>query len=1361
VRRLLCLCGLMMVLVMTSTMVHAAADAPLSGEIPPELGRWRSWVLHGHEEKLCPTAYNDGAVARCQWPSRLEIKATAEGAEFEQRWMMFAAGWVPLPGNAELWPDGVVVDGRPAAVVGREDLPSVRLEPGEHRLKGRFYWSDMPEMMHVPPAVGLLALSVDGRSIADPVMDAKGQLWLRQRESRAGAEDRLKVQLFRLIDDTIPMQITTVLRMDVSGQAREIRLKDVLLQNAVPMELTSALPARLDAEGQLLVQARPGRWQVRILARMPEAVARISAGAAPYGDEVWSFEPRHDLRIVEIQGLPQVEPGQTEMPDAWRGWPAFLVKAGAVMQFKEIRRGDPDPAPDQLTLFRRWWLDFDGQGFTINDHIQGTLSRQWYLAMEAPAVLGRVAVDGRDQVITAHGPEPKAGVELRQGKLELQGDARLPRHWTGLNAVGWDHDFNKVSGELYLPPGWRLLAATGVDQASRTWFQRWSLLDFFLVLIIALAVFKLRGWRWGLLALATMALIYHEPGAPRLVWLHILAVLALLPLLPAGWIKRLIALWGVGAVAALLLMTLPFVVHQVRWGLYPQLAPHSDYGYFPSGGARPDRLAAMKEVQQPAASAPMSKAPLSSLDYRQSGISPPEPREQAAEAVWHQDPDALIPTGPGLPDWQWNTITLTWNGPVAKEQRMRLFLLSPGVNLLLALIRVALLGLLIWGVVDWKPWWRNIRQHLKSGAVMALAWIAIGTMYGVPARAADTAFPPSQMLDALRQRVLEPPDCLPYCADISRMEITVSGDDLQLMLKVNAGDQTAIPLPVHRKSWTPEQILLDEAPIAGLARDADGAMWAVVPAGLHTLVMVGSVAQEAMVVIPLPLKPHITTCQAQGWELKGILPDGTAGSSLQLTRLQAQGAAGGVARPSGALPVFLQVRRVLHLGLTWRVDTVVERVTPPGAPVVAGIPLLADEALTTAGLPVDQGKVLINMPADQRRIEFTSTLKITPRIELTAPRTVPWAETWILDASPIWHCRLEGIAPIHHQDQDGRWQPQWQPWPGESAFIRIERPQAMAGQVLTLQKADLNLTPGQRFGQGELILAVNSSRGGQQTVELPPKTNLQGVLVNGKSLPVRQDGQWVTVPLQPGLQSVSIQWHQLAPFSVLYRAPVIKIGKEAVNARVSVHMPGKRWILLAGGPRWGPAVLFWSYLVVIVLAAVGLGRATLAPLKTWQWVLLGMGLTQVPAPLALIIVGWLLALRLREQRAMPAHWLGFNALQVGLAVLTLAALICLFEAVKAGLIGNPEMQIVGNNSSAWTLNWTQDRVADTLPRPWVFSLPIWSYRGLMLAWSLWLAFALLAWIKWGWHCFARDGVWKKAPPRAKKMAAPKGGATQK
>jgi len=71
------------------------------------------------------------------------------------------------------------------------------------------------------------------------------------------------------------------------------------------------------------------------------------------------------------------------------------------------------------------------------------------------------------------------------------------------------------------------------------------------------------------------------------------------------------------------------------------------------------------------------------------------------------------------------------------------------------------------------------------------------------------------------------------------------------------------------------------------------------------------------------------------------------------------------------------------------------------------------------------------------------------------------------------------------------------------------------------------------------------------------------------------------------------------------------------------------------------------------------------------------------------------------------------------------------------------MLVTGNRSSASVLNWYQDRSASTLPMAKVVSLPIFVYRVLMLAWSLWLASALLNWLKWGWGCFSSNGLWRK------------------
>jgi hypothetical protein len=1355
--------GLVLVLLMLTFVPAAHASSLAPDTVPAELERWQPWVLHGHEASLCPGSHDDGTAVRCQWPARLEMNLSGEGGTFEQRWQVFAEGWAALPGEPGAWPESVVVNGRPVAVISRNQRPVVHLMPGEHRIAGRFFWSRMPETIGVPPTLGLVSLMIDGRTISAPRIDEKDRLWLRTApvQDAVSEEGSVQVTVFRLLEDTIPLQVTTVLRLDVSGMAREIELDGALIPSSIPMALDSPLPARMDSAGRLTVQARAGRWEVRVRARMVGPQHRIHAGKAPHGDEIWSFQERNALRMVEIAEVPPVDPHRTEMPQQWRRWPAYLVQPQSTLVIRELRRGDPDPAPDQLFLQRTWWLDFDGSGLTVHDTIHGTLSRQWFLAVNPPLVLGRVADAGIDQVITAQGAEGKMGLQLRRSQLSLSADSRLPQRTLRLSAVDWNHDFQSAAGVLQLPPGWRLLAASGVDRVSDTWLQRWSLLDLFLVLIIALAVLKLRGPLWGVLALSTMVLIYHEPNAPRLVLLHLIAVLALLPLLPDGWFKRLVSLWGIFAMVLVLVVAVPYALQEVRWGLHPQLAlPHDDPSR-PVGGR--SAYLSQEKADMPTA------APMLSREGRmesEDAVKPaPAERRMPERAVWPHDPDALVPTGPGLPDWRWHAVELSWRGPVTRDHTIALYLLSPHINLALALIRVVLLGLLIGTLIEWRSRWGRLRRRIEAGALVAIAAMGLAGMPQpallhadsdpAPTYADTCCFPPPELLATLRERLLAKPDCLPDCADISRMEVRVAGDELQIMLKVNSAAHVAVPLPVSRKSWLPSQVLLNNAPISGLAGDASGRMWALVPAGLHTLVLLGEAGGETVIQLPLPLPPRTATYTVQGWRLDGIHADGSVGASIQLTRLMADDTPPlADEAPTAAIPPFLQVERLLRLGLTWQVVTTVTRLTPTGTPIVLTIPLLDNESVTTEGIRVQEGRALVDLAPDQRVATFTSGLETATRIDLRAPLAVPWTESWVLEASAIWHFEMEGLAVVSHLDAAGQWRPQWRPWPGEQVTLHIQRPPAIPGQLMTIDGAILALTPGQRLGQGALNLTVRTHRAGRHTLELPPRANLQAVTVNGRNLPIRQDGPFVTVPIEAGTQQIGVQWQQLAPFQTMFKAPAVGLSHPAVNARVTLNMPGNRWILMTGGPDWGPAVLFWSYLVLIVLIAAGLGRLTATPLKTRHWLLLGLGLTQIPTIFALLIVGWLLVLGWRSRQPMPRSALAFNTLQIGLVLWTAAALYALFAAVKAGLLGMPEMQIAGNHSTHMALHWIQDRIDGVLPQPWVFSLPLWVFRVLMLAWSLWLALALLDWLKWGWRSLGTGGRWRKpAWPRRKPRRA--------
>jgi len=194
-------------------------------------------------------------------------------------------------------------------------------------------------------------------------------------------------------------------------------------------------------------------------------------------------------------------------------------------------------------------------------------------------------------------------------------------------------------------------------------------------------------------------------------------------------------------------------------------------------------------------------------------------------------------------------------------------------------------------------------------------------------------------------------------------------------------------------------------------------------------------------------------------------------------------------------------------------------------------------------------------------------------------------------------------------------------------------------------------------------------------------------------------------------------------------------------------MPRSRWILWAKGPRLGPAVLFWSYVIVVILAAFALGKIGRTPLKTRHWLLLGLGLTQVHPLVAIMVVGWFLVLGLRSRQTFPEGWFYFNMSQFILVIWTVAAMIGLYMSIQTGLLGIPDMQISGNGSTNFRLHWTQDRILGFMPQPWVLSLPLFVYRILMLLWALWLAYALMKWLRWGWNCFSEGGLWRRVRER--------------
>ncbi|HET7292260.1 MAG TPA: hypothetical protein VFM88_07540 [Vicinamibacteria bacterium] len=1339
----------------------AAAHAqPIPPEaVPGPLRDWIPWALDGAGERLCP-AVGDAAV--CLWPGRLALDASETGARFVLEAYADRHLDLPLPGGERRWPAEVRLDGRPAAVLERQGTPVLRIASGGHRVEGRFDWDRLPDSLAVPGAIAIVDLTVAGRPVPFPKREEGGLLLLRQAAGETGEAENLELKVFRRIADGIPMFVETRLVLDVAGRAREVALDSSVVPGSSLVSVSGELPARRDAGGKLRIQVRAGTYAVTLLARVEARAQRIAAPKLlpPWpSQEVWAFAADERLRQVEITGAPGIDASRTDLPEAWRALPAFLIEEGTALAFAETRRGEPEALPDQLRLERTLWLDEGGRAFSVRDAMGGQVGRSTRLGLLSPGELGRVTLSGTGQLVTQDPSDGRPGVEVRQRVLQLEADSRWPRRGR-MPAVGWNVGVQSLRARLLLPPGWRFLGALGADNAPGSWLGSWSLYAFFFVILTAFAAHRLFGPRFGALTLVALVLVHGEAGAPRIVWLFLVAALAVHKAAPEGWLRKLARAAWAGGVLVLALTLLPFVVDQVRDGLFPQAAGAAVPADMPFG------VLATRDAPAPAAppQADGERAVVvEEARDKLEALGAPKSAEVARQAnilsdhyakAYQSDPHAVIQTGSGLPTWSWRSYALSWSGPVSKDHTLLLLLLSPGASLLLTLVRVALLLLLALRVVaGFVP---SLLLRLPWLGVPALLLAALGA---TPARAqaADQGLTPSpELLKELRERLTRPPACAPDCVATARLHLAIEGGTLVLAAEVHAGAPGAWPVPGPAASWVPRSVSVDgEAGERALVRSANGFLRARVPAGVHQIEVRGPLPPRDSLTLQFGETPRRASAAAPGWQVDGIREDGSADASVQLSRRLGSTAK---ARNDGSYEPWLEVTRVLDIGVSWTVETVVRRVSPTGEPVVVKVPLLKGMLVTDPDRQVKDGDVLVTLGRDETEARWAATLKPTEdeKIALQAPEGRPWSEVWIVNCGPVWQCEASGLPPVQ-RFENGALSPEFRPWPGEKLDLTFRRPKGAEGRTVTVDRASLHVAPGARLEDSTLELSVRASRPGPFSLTLPEDAEVQELKVKGMDRPIRPEGTKLTLALEAGEQAIKLVWRRDGGLRTLHRAPAVALAQPAVNTQVSIQLPEGRWLLLTGGPPWGPAILFWPYLICLLLGAYLISRAPLAPLTFLQWALLGLGLAQLPLPGALIVAGWFLALAWRRDRVLERVEL-HDLMQLGLLLWTLLAAGFFYLAVHQGLLLVPDMQVAGGGSSETLLRWYRDRVDGALPRPWVLSVPIAVYRLAMLAWSVWLALALLRWLPWAWSSFVSGAAWRRRE-RPAPAPAPGGGSS--
>ena len=1369
----------LMLLVLVSVLVASASVNAL--ETPDELRQWEPWVLDSHKNQNCPYLFSDYAQRVCSWPSKTKLQVDDQGFRFEQIAYVYAAGWVTLPGNHQFWPIFHGTENSPM-LSAKNGLPAAYLQPGSHRLTGRVNWQTRPDFLPLPANTGLIELWVDGQQIQYPRFDLvrgnksnanSGRLWLVKKRSENIEKpdgDRVTVRVFRKISDGIPIKITTRVELDVAGQNREQLFNQLLLDGFTPLAIQSQLPAMVDAKGRLRVQLRPGNWVVEVTSQHIDTLTEIKMadiqGLWP-DHEVWVIEPNLSQRKLQIAGVSTIDPQQTRLPEPWRSFNAYRIKPADTVRLVEKSRGDPQPARNQLSLSRQMWLDFDGSHYTLEDAIGGTMNRDWRLEIDPAYQLGRVNANGNPQLITRGGQSKLAGVEIRQRNINIAAVSRLSADISE-PSVGWLTDFDKVDITLHLPPGWRLFSVSGTDQATSTWIGSWDLWDIFLLLIISLAALRLRGAVVGLLALITLVLTHAESGSPLFSWLNLLAVIALLPLLPAGRAYKFFDRYRWLSVLALVVMILPFSVDQIRQAIYPQLErPWQQLHQLDRNPARAATPAVMSSVRLD--SLEMDDVTFDAADGMVSTASPTTKRRGRSLAL--RDPDIATQTGPGIPEWRWNQARLTWSGPVTADQRLNILVSPPWLNSILAFVRVILLMLLLVALlgVGYRPQKGFTLPRFGNRAGVAGFALIIGcSLIILPANQARADWPSAELLSELEQRLLTAPECLPSCITISRGKLVTDPQNMQLELWVDSHDSVLMPLPMAaKKAWWIGGIKVNGQPAAAIQRHGNQLRVALT-AGRHHIMLSGPLADRQELQLDFPLPPHNLELKLQGWKAAGLVDGQLRSRSLGLQRKQknlakqhnGDSAADKKTMAPTYIPTLVRVERKLQLGLDWYVETTVRRIAPLQGAININIPLIKGESLTSAGFQVDNGLVEVTLGPRQSSQTWRSSLEKTDTLLLRAGEDGHWVESWSVSSSQIWSVEslpVDGtpaLPPIKQQlrSSANQWQPQWRPWPGEQLLLRFVRPAGIDGQTFTIDGVNLKHVPGKRQSRTQMSLNLRASTGVEHPIDLPAGARLEMVKLDGKQLPVNEQQNRLLLAVNPGTHQVEILWSEQHQRQWQVETPLVKLGAVSSNIDLTLELPRDRWLLFLGGPKIGPALLYWGVLLVILLVGFALGRFSdrkggsggQPPLKSRHWMLLGLGMSTGTFPAILLIVGWFFLLGWRSQLTPQRLSLNrFNLIQVGLGLLSIASIAALLATIPFGLLAQPDMGVVGNGSSRYLLHWYQDMSSSDLPRAWVISLPMWVYRLAMLAWSLWLANALIGWAKWGWQAYSYQGLWRR------------------
>lgn len=600
------------------------------------------------------------------------------------------------------------------------------------------------------------------------------------------------------------------------------------------------------------------------------------------------------------------------------------------------------------------------------------------------------------------------------------------------------------------------------------------------------------------------------------------------------------------------------------------------------------------------------------------------------------------------------------------------------------------------------------------------------------------------------------------CAQLQKATLSVSGPKISLRLEIHAMSRTSALLPsLGGAQWEAVSSLGPR-----FAR-VDGGVGLLLEPGVN-VVELQIAAQGQEVVMSFANAPKIFESSVAGWKLEA--PAQGSVSTVKLSkpngtekalRTKDRSEEASSVEPQFDAPLFVEATRQLRFDAAGaEIATTFRRLSPSTKPASTTQDLLPGERLVTEGASDASGKkIQVDFPAGVEQVVASTRWDYKGALSLVADPSGQRRETWIVEPWANAPLKFEGVSPIN-QGGAGLARLMFFPKPGEKLTLTPQFVVPAAGVTVAIDRSSFAQATGEDRLEHAWNFAARSTIAAPLAFSVPDSWKVMGATNNNQPVALSRKGAKYVVDLLPGRNEVVVNFKEDRGSSWWAGAPKVSVDAPTANQSWTLSVPPNQWVLLTEGPLMGPAVLIWGVLVAMGALSWAMAkwiRGLFAP-SFAGWLAVLVPISTLSPWSALILVGFVGALAAKRQlidSIEPHRW---NGWQLGIMILGGASALVLLAGIYQGLLGTPDMMVVGNGSSSARLIWYQDKAAmeggsSAGLSAGALLAPMWLWRSLMLGWALWVASAVFKRVPAMWSVLVAGGLWRKKPVQAAKPKA--------